>query len=164
MVCSFTGHRTITAAHEPNIRSLIARAVEFAYNEGCRVFQSGGALGFDQLAAREVISFRISHPDAKLVMILPCLDQTKGWSDSQIDAYEYILKVADSVEYVSEEYTADCMKKRNYRLAETCDILVGYIGRTRSGSAQTMRFVQEMGKKVYNLYPTLAKMVENQAP
>jgi uncharacterized phage-like protein YoqJ len=157
MVCSFTGHRTIPSSHAGKIGELLARAVEYAYGEGCRIFQSGGAIGFDQLAAREVLRFRISHPDVKLNMVLPCLDQSSGWSAAQIDAYEYILKCADSVEYVGEEYTNECMRNRNYRLAETCDILIAYVGYSRSGSAQTMRFAQKMEKRVYNLHPALEK-------
>ena len=160
MVCSFTGHRRIVRAHEGRIGALIARAVEYAYNEGCRLFQSGGAIGFDLLAAREVLKFKITHPDAKLNMVLPCIDQTRGWTPEQIDAYEYVLRCADTVEYTGEEYTVDCMKKRNLRLAETCDILIAYVGYDRSGSAQTLRFAQKMEKRVYNLYPTLQKECE----
>ena len=157
MVCSFTGHRQIALSHKERIDELLSRAIEYAYNEGCRTFLSGGAIGFDTLAARAVILFRMSHPDVHLKMLLPCISQDAMWTDAQKDAYEYILKAADSVEYVCEEYTPDCMKKRNYRLAEDCDILIAYVGRARSGSAQTLRFAQKMERRVYNLYPTLDK-------
>ena len=157
MICSFTGHRIIVSAHKERFSQLLARAVEYAYNEGCRTFLSGGAIGFDTEAARAVLLFRMSHPDVKLIMLLPCISQDERWSEEQRDAYRYILRAADSVEYVSEEYTPDCMKKRNLRLAEACDILIAYVGRSNSGSAQTMRFAQKMEKRVYNLYPTLEK-------
>ena len=61
--CSFTGHRKIELRHRENIYSMIERAVAYAYREGCRRFYTGGAVGFDTLAARAVINFRISHPD-----------------------------------------------------------------------------------------------------
>ena len=157
MICSFTGHRKIIPAHKKRIFDLLSRAIEYAYNEGCRTFLSGGAIGFDTEAARAVLLFKMAHPDVKLIMLLPCTSQDAYWTDSQRDAYNYLLRAADRVEYVSEQYTDDCMKKRNLRLAEMCDILIAYVGRGNSGSAQTMRFAQKMGKRVYNLYPTLEK-------
>lgn len=66
--------------------------------------------------------------------------------------YEYFLSVADEIIYVSDEYSDDCMKKRNFSLAEMCDMLVVYSHKQYSGSAQTARFAREMGKPVYNLY------------
>lgn len=153
--CSFTGHRQIKSSHKPEIYSLLHRAVEYAYSRGCNEFYSGGALGFDTLAAREVIRFRIDHPDVRLILLLPCIDQDKMWGESAQSSYEYLIDVADEVRYVSDGYTDDCMRRRNLALAEEADILIAYLGRARSGAAQTVRMAIEMGKEVYNLYPTL---------
>lgn len=136
---------------------LLTRAINFAYSEGCRDFFSGGAVGFDTFAAREVIRFRISHPDVRLVMMLPCISQDEKWSPSQRDAYSYVLKNADEVIYVSEDYTSDCMRKRNLALAERADILISYVSYSKSGSAQTENMAKRLGKRVYNLYPTLER-------
>jgi len=135
--CSFTGHRQIKKEHSEDILALIDKAVAFAYGEGCRVFFSGGAVGFDTLAARSVIRFRLSHPDVRLVLLLPCINQDERWSKGQKESYEYIVASADEVEYVSEEYTDSCMRERNFLLANRADILVAYVGYNRSGSAQT---------------------------
>ncbi len=155
MKCSFTGHRQIKTSHRPAIYDLIRRAVEYAYSRGCREFYSGGAIGFDTLAAREVIRFRIDHPDVRLVLVLPCLDQDSRWDEAEQSSYGYLIGVADEVRYVSDFYTDDCMKRRNRILAEEADILVAYLGRARSGAAQTVRMAAELGKEIYNLYPTL---------
>ena len=155
--CSFTGHRIIDREHTETIGGLLSRAVEFAYNEGCRVFYAGGAMGFDTLAAREVIRFRLTHPDVSLVLILPCINQNEKWSDSATSAYEFVLSAADEIRYISDEYTDGCMKARNRALVDACDILIAYVGRGRSGSGQTLRMAESDGKRVYNLYPTLEK-------
>lgn len=154
-VCSFTGHRLIKKEHFSRLCALIDRAIDYAYSEGCRTFISGGAVGFDTLAARSVIRFRLSHPDARLVLLLPCINQDEKWSDAQRDAYEHILSSANEVEYVFDEYTDSCMKERNFRLADRADILIAYVGHNRSGSAQTARMADNMGKTVYNLYKAL---------
>ena len=136
---------------------ILTRAINYAYSEGCRDFLSGGAVGFDTFAAREVIRFRISHPDVRLIMVLPCILQDELWSESQKNAYYHILKCADEVIYVNDEYTPDCMKKRNLVLAERCDIMVSYVSYAKSGAAQTESMARRLNKRVYNLYPTLEK-------
>ena len=61
--CAFSGHRKIEKHRVDSVIEHIARAINYAYNEGCRDFYCGGAVGFDTLAAREVLRFRISHSD-----------------------------------------------------------------------------------------------------
>ena len=153
--CSFTGHRRIEPSHEKALSDLLSRAVNYAYENGCRRFIAGGAIGFDTLAAREVIKFRISHPDVTLVLALPCMNQDKSWSVRQKDAYAYTLSSADEVVYLSEEYTDTCMKERNSYLVFEADMLVAYVSRAASGAGQTLRMANAKGIKVYNLYAAL---------
>ncbi len=117
----------------------------------------GGAVGFDTYAAREVIKFRLSHPDVSLVLVLPCVDQDKHWNNELRDAYSFTCAHADEVIYVSEEYTKSCMRERNLRLAAEADILISYVSNERSGAAQTVRMAEKLEKEIYNLYPTLEK-------
>lgn len=153
--CAFTGHRKIETRHRDRIEELVRRAIGFAYESGCRTFLTGGALGFDTLAAKEVIRFKLSHPDVTLRIILPCKNQCNSWTPSQISLYEYTLANADMIEYVSDEYTDSCMKVRNQRLADMCDLMIAYVARPYSGAAQTVRMASNAGKIIYNLYPSL---------
>ena len=155
--CSFTGHRQIKKEHIKELPELVARAINYAYVNGCRRFIAGGAIGFDTLAAREVIRFRMSHPDVSLLLFLPCIAQDNKWKSQQRKLYEYLLSEANEVVYVSEEYTDTCMKERNRKIAEEADILISYVGRTNSGAAQTVRMARELGREIYNLYPALDK-------
>ena len=153
--CAFTGHRDVRAAHLAALPGVLARAIEYAYSEGCREFLSGGALGFDTYAAREVIRFRMSHPDVRLIMLLPCRDQDKMWTERQRSSYSYVLSLADELIYVGDDYSSACMRARNVRLAEECDILIAYLSRWASGAGQTVRLAEGLGKKVYNIYHRL---------
>ena len=155
--CAFTGHRNIKHEHRAAIPGLLARAINYAYENGCRRFITGGALGFDTEAAREVIRFRMTHPDVKLILFIPCLDQDAAWTERQRRRYDYILSSADEVRYVSEAYDKSCMRRRNQAMAEECDILLAYVGYERSGSAQTLRIATTLGKEIYNLYYHLEK-------
>ena len=155
--CAFTGHRQIPTAHKASLPDILARAIAYAYSKGCRRFLTGGAIGFDTVAAREIIRFRLAHPDISLVLILPCLQQDATWSASQRDSYHFTLSSADEVVYVSDDYTPSCMRKRNQQLAESCDILIAYIFRNHSGAAQTARMAEKLGKETYNVYHELER-------
>ncbi len=155
--CSFTGHRNIKASHIEKMPKMLERAIQYAYSEGCRTFCCGGAVGFDTYAARAVIKFRISHPDVRLVLILPCINQAMKWSAGQVSAYEYTLSVADEIVYIADEYMDGCIKERNLRLATEGDILISYVSNDKSGAAQTVRMATKNGKRVYNLYPAMEK-------
>lgn len=157
LACSFTGHRDIPERHKGAIAPLVARAIDYAYREGCRDFYAGGALGFDTVAEREVLAFRLSHPDVRLILLLPCPDQDRAWGGAARDRFRYVLSQADEVRYVCEAYTKTCMRARNERLAELGDLLIAYVGRDRSGSSQTLNMAMRLGKRVYNLYPTLER-------
>ena len=150
--CSFTGHRQIEPAARETVTNLIDRFIVYAYNNGCREFYNGGAIGFDILAARRVLLFRISHPDVRLHMVLPCKNQSERWSDRDTSSYEYVLGAADTVEVIADDYYDGCMRVRNARLVELCDVLVAYVGRNTGGSAQTYRMAKAAGKTVYNLF------------
>ena len=158
-ICAFTGHRAIKAEHSRALPPLVLRAIEYAYSRGCRTFLAGGAVGFDTVAARQVILFRMSHPDVKMHLLLPCKNQDEKWSERQRQSYQYTLSLADEVHYISEEYTRDCMKKRNQALVADADLVISYVSHSESGAAQTVRMAMRAGKEVYNLYPTLEKTV-----
>lgn len=154
---SFTGHRIIPPAHIAPLNDLIDRAIAFLYDKGCRSFYCGGAIGFDTMAAKRVILFRLSHPDCRLHLLLPCRDQASRWSEDDLVRYEFVLAEANTVRYVSDEYTDGCMRERNKALAECSDVIVSYVYKEASGAAQTARIAKSLGKTVYNLYTGLSK-------
>jgi uncharacterized phage-like protein YoqJ len=150
--CAFSGHRAIPPSSGAAIRDLLARAIRYAYEQGCRTFYTGGAIGFDTYAAKAVILFRVSHPDVRLVLMLPCANQTAKWTPMQRAAYNYVLSEADESIVLSEEYERGCMERRNRALIDRADMLICYVCRQNGGSAQTKRFAAQKGIPIYNLY------------
>ncbi|MBE6532361.1 MAG: DUF1273 domain-containing protein [Ruminococcaceae bacterium] len=159
--CAFTGHRQIKKEHISLINERLGAAIEYAYSQGCKRFLSGGAVGFDTAAAREVLRFKLAHPDVSLIMLLPCVEQDRLWSDRQKDAYEYILSNSDEVRYISDSYDNICMRRRNQALAEECDIMIAYLSHSISGAGQTVRMAQKLGKSVFNLYHDIESRLKN---
>ena len=116
------------------------------------IFRAGGAVGFDTLAALCVLSAKENYPNIKLHLLLPCKNQTRGWSDGDIEKYNYILSQADSVRYVSEERAAGCMLKRDRALVDGADLCIAYCRRSTGGTAYTMSYAKERGVEVKNIY------------
>ena len=150
--CAFSGHRVIAPEAVSPLCALLRRAIAYAYEEGCRSFFCGGAVGFDTYAAKEVILFRIKHPDVRLILLIPCADQAEGFSAHQRVAYDYILSEADEAVILSDSYHRGCMQRRNRALVENADMLICYVGKNTGGSAQTMRLAKEKGIAVHNLF------------
>ncbi len=156
MGCSFTGHRAIEYRHRERIRGELRYAIAMAYENGLRTFFSGGALGFDIIAADEVIRAKDTYPDIRLVMLIPCADQDRLWTYEQKREYSRVLSLADEVVYISDKpYFDGCMRLRNEALVDRCKMLIAYVGRSRSGAAQTMRMAEARGKIVHNIFPLL---------
>lgn len=100
--CCFTGHRRIP--HEDmrriqqQLRDIIVSSIECGYV----FFGAGGALGFDTLAAQTVLELKNKYAHIRLILVLPCLSQTKNWREPDIVEYERIKKNADKIVYISQ--------------------------------------------------------------
>lgn len=62
-------------------------------------------MGFDTIAAFAVLKLKERYPDIRLILVLPCFSQTRGWSQEDIEIYDDIKQKADKVVYTSQEYT-----------------------------------------------------------
>ncbi len=114
-------------------------------------FGAGGALGFDTLAAQCVLSLRKRYPHIKLILVLPCTAQTKGWSKDDIAIYEEIKSQADKVVYTSHDYFRGCMFKRNRHLVNGSSVCIAYLTQEKGGTAYTVNYAKEQGLTVINL-------------
>ena len=103
--CCFTGHREIPSGQRRKIFARTEEAIEGLSKKGYLYFGAGGALGFDTIAAFAVLKLKERYPDIRLILVLPCLSQTRGWSQEDIEIYEDIKQKADKVVYTSQEYT-----------------------------------------------------------
>lgn len=149
-VC-FTGHRSIDVEHAPLIPFLLDQILRTLISHGAEEFYTGGALGFDTIAAISVLKLKREFPHIRLNLILPCKNQTKLWDESDRDVYDAILSQADSIEYVSESYTSSCMHARNRRLVESSNVCIAYCSHSGGGSAYTMAYALKTEKSVVNL-------------
>ena len=149
--CCFTGHRHLPPEEQAEIANRLERVISAQYQKGIRYYGAGGALGFDALAARTVIRLRENCPGMKLILVLPCLTQTRGWRPEDIAEYERIKSQADKIVYTAQQYTRGCMHRRNRHLVDHSGVCVCYLNRGSGGTAYTVRYAKEKGLEIVNL-------------
>lgn len=149
--CCFTGHRELPSQGRAEIANDLERTLRDLIRGGVRYFGAGGALGFDTLAAQTVLKLRGEYPHIKLILVLPCLSQTRGWRHEDVMAYESIKEQANKVTYTSREYTRGCMHKRNRHLVDYSGTCVCYLAKRSGGTAYTVDYARRNGLRVINL-------------
>lgn len=108
-------------------------------------------MGFDTIAAQAVLDVKRDHPQVRLILVLPCLSQADRWSDNDKAVYEEIKDKADKVVYTSQEYTKDCMFKRNRHLVDGSSVCICYLTEQTGGTAYTVKYAKKNNLRVINL-------------
>lgn len=151
MTACFTGHRTLPEENPPEIAERLENALIALIEQGYCYFGAGGALGFDTLAAQTVLRLRERYPHIRLILVLPCRNQTRGWPQADIDIYEEIKRRADKVTYTSENYFRGCMQKRNRHLVDNSSVCICYLTKPTGGTAYTVNYARRCGLQIHNI-------------
>jgi len=149
--CCFTGHRDIPVSQKPALQKRLEEEISHLIHQGVAMFLAGGALGFDTMAALAVLKMKAKFPHIRLILVLPCREQTRGWRNDDKKIYDRILRRADKVVYASEYYDRGCMQKRNRYLVDHSGVCVCYLAKAKGGTAYTVRYAQEKGLRMINL-------------
>lgn len=150
--CFFTGHRRLPSERTEEIRERLTQYIEAFINEkGIINFISGGALGFDMLAADCVAKLREKYPQIRLVLYLPCINQSNKWGNNEKYYYRLMLSRADEILYVSEEYDSGCMQRRNMRMVWDSSCCIAFCTVAKSGTGQTVRNAKAVGMEIVNI-------------
>jgi Uncharacterized protein conserved in bacteria len=151
--CCFTGHRKIPQNEIAEIEKSLEHELIKLISQGIQYFGAGGALGFDTIAALNVLRLKKKHPQIKLIMVLPCKEQTKNWQDEDIKIYSEILKKANKIVYTSEYYSPNCMHVRNRHLVDHSNYCIAYLNRNKGGTAYTVNYAKQNGLNIINIAP-----------
>ena len=164
-VC-FTGHRTIAEDKETLSARLYVLLERLVTEKKVTDFYTGGAVGWDALAALTVLKLRESYPEVKLHLVLPCPfeEQSAKWNEAQKEEHKCIASFPDTKEFTSEHLDKHAMRIRNARLVELAsDYCICYWNpkHYRSGTGQTVRMAQKKGIEVINLFEMSANSVKS---
>ncbi|MCM1546641.1 MAG: DUF1273 domain-containing protein [Clostridiales bacterium] len=139
--CCCTGHRPKgfpfkygidLQKHNAYLQTLELK-IELAINQfGITNFISGMALGVDLDFAEIVLKSKERYP-ITLECAIPCENQTLKWNDKDKSRYEQILKYADEINLVSQNYTRDCMLKRNRYMVDKSELVIAVFNGIQKG-------------------------------
>ena len=160
-VCAFTGHRPGKLPwgyDETDVRCLefkfrLREALEHLIGRGYADFLSGGAEGFDMIAAEIVLSLREKYPWIRLIMVLPYDGQADRWSEAQQRRRQRIIEASDRVVHVSHAYDKGVFFRRNHYLVNAADLILAAFDGTPGGTAGTIAYARRHGVRVVRLAP-----------
>lgn len=116
--CCFCGWREVPPGRQLQVERLLEGAVAKLAREGVTRFLSGGAPGFETLAARAVLRVRERIPEVRLVLVLPCGDLTWGWGKEDAAAYREIAAGADLRVSLAPRYFPGCIQRQGRYLVD----------------------------------------------
>lgn len=149
--CFFTGHRILPMNNLLEIQKCLEDRIISLINQGIIYFKSGGAIEFDTIASLTILRLKENYPFIKLILVLPCKEQDKYWTDYNKCLYKYILEKTDEIIYVSEKYYKGCMHKRNRYLAECSCYCIAYLNEQKSGTAYTVNYARKKNVNILNV-------------
>lgn len=150
-ICCFTGHRSIESADKAAVTAALRRVLPELIKEGVNIFRTGGALGFDMLAAEEILRLKRNFPKVKLHIYVPCLDQNKYYTPEQKAVYLRHINAADKIMCISKSYYNGCMLERNRQMVNGSEYCVAYLRKQSGGTAFTVNYAEKNGVRVIKL-------------
>ncbi len=159
MTCAFTGHRLAKLPwgedeSDPRCMALkkeIYDAAEVVYTSGIRHYICGMANGCDMYFCEEIIRLRQRFPEVTLEAAIPYLGQALRWSPGLRRRYEQLLCECDIQTIVSQNYTRDCMMRRNCYMVDAASHLIAAYDGTAGGTQNTMLYALRQGLEIITL-------------
>ena len=136
----FTGHRRLSHTETKIITAHLDQSITSAYSDGYRRFMCGCALGFDTLAALQILRLKQLYPDMILSLAIPCLTQAERWTEADQKVYRNILEQADDKTVLSPDYYKGVMLARNRFMADRSSLCICYLRHMHGGTASTVRY------------------------
>ena len=170
MRVAFTGHRPEQLnfwrdeLSKPGqaLQDLIWREVSIQEKAGADTFLCGAARGADIICGEIILAEKqTTAPHLKLICAIPFREQADRWTFEWKHRYHALLKGADKIVQVCDEYQRGCFHIRNRYLVNNCDLLIAiYNGGDKGGTAYTVKYAKQQGKEIVILNPnTLTREV-----
>lgn len=154
--CCFTGHRPNKLDYSENeIKPLLKTAIDNAISDGYVTFITGMADGVDIWAAEIVLEKKKHNTSLHLICAVPHPGFEKRRSEYETERYENIIKNADYVTTISDNYYRACYQKRNIWMVDRSSLVITVFNGAASGTKNTVDYARKIGVRVVNVLETL---------
>ena len=159
VTCAFTGHRENKLPwrgreDDPRclrLKQMIFDAVEAVYQGGVRHYICGMAHGCDFYFAEAVLTLRGEHPEVTLEAAIPCEGQSARWTAAQRRRYDRIAAECDFFTVIQQEYSPDCMLRRNRYMVDAASVLIAAYNGSPGGTRSTLLYAMRQGLQIIEL-------------
>ncbi len=152
-VC-FTGHREIPQRDIKSIENKLDLVISRLILEGYKDFYTGGADGFDTLAALSVIRAMEKDMTVNLHLAFPYRKNPPQSIEKRL-MHDKILNMASTVTYLRDTYSPTCFHERNRFMVDNSQICVFYLTKASGGTYYTAKYASDQGKRVINILRTV---------
>ena len=161
--CCFSGHRPAklpwgSNEDDPRCVDLKRRlwdAMEAAYEEGYRHFICGMAQGCDLYFCELALQLRQKYGDVSVEAAIPCATQSQGWSAAEQRRWRQLVDACDYETLVQENYTPDCMLRRNRYMVDHASLLIAVHDGQSGGTRRTIEYAMRRGLDVVDMPPVM---------
>ena len=173
LMVSFTGRRPKDLYgynHDAYLQMVDAIKVNlrYLYSIGYRLFISGGAQGFDQLAFWAVNALkREGYTDIRNIVYVPFVGQQLAWKKTGLFSqaeYNLMLSLADEVYYLkiidtnNKKQVISALYDRNHAMVDTTNLTFGLypdyswqMESVKGGTAECLRYAHMKQNKIFQL-------------
>ena len=144
--CGYNEEHPACIKIKTQLRRMIVGLIE---KKNVTHFIAGAALGVDMWAMEIVLELKEKYPGIALEAAVPCRSQAAKWNAKSKERYEHLLSLCDKVTIVQENYTPDCMMKRNEYMVNNSDYVVAVWNGKPSGTGNTIKYAVHQSKPVY---------------
>jgi len=140
----------------------LAEEIARLAGRGVTRFLTGGAPGFDTLAAQAVLRAREAGGprQLRLVLVLPCRDPTWGWTPREAAAHRELSAKADLRVPLAPRYFPGCIQRQGRFLVDHSDLCLCGPGPCRPWEYAwyTAAYARERGVRVVELRPAAGRL------
>ena len=141
--CGF-GHRQILK----NITEQLENSVNYAADQGCKIFYTGAMGDFDSLFSAAVRKVKANHPDIKLICVKPYMTQDVNENG------EYLYSLYDDIiipTELADVHYKSVITKRNRWMISQSDLVIVYSIRNYGGAYYALKYAHSNNKSIITL-------------
>ena len=151
-VC-FTGHRPhkLHGRSEEQIREVLQKEIQRAYDDGFRTFITGMAMGVDIWAGELVLELREKDPEVHLICALPHAGFESAWDERWQERYRKLIEQADLCKVISQQRHRGVYQVRNEWMVDRSSRVIAVYNGETGGTRNTIAYARREGVDVQQI-------------
>jgi len=160
--CSFTGYRPEKfpwGDNESSVRcdllkeNIFHTARRVVVDFGIGHFICGMARGSDIFFCEAVLFLRDTFPEITIEAAIPHNGQSLRWPHEDKLRYSALVDKCDMVTVLNDEYSKNCMMRRNRYMVKNSSILIAVFDGKSGGTNNTVNYARNRGLEIIEIVP-----------